>query len=63
MIAVAMSENTMLTIDKETTSSSQRPSPHLEELYGRIRREYEVLISSNEHKDNDEGSPDDHPVR
>lgn len=62
MITVAVSENAMLTIDEETTSSPQRSSAHLEELNGWVRGEDEVLVSLNEHKNYDERSTDNHPV-
>lgn len=57
-----MGENTMLSIDEETTSSSQWSSAHFEKLNGRIRCENEVLIGSNEHKNDGESTANDHPV-
>lgn len=62
MIAVAMSENSMLSVDEETTSSSQRPSAHLEKLNGWVRCEDEVLVSLNEHKNDNKGPSDYHSV-
>lgn len=62
MIAIAMGENSMLSIDEETTSSTQRPPAHFEQLNGRIRGEDEILVSSYEHKNNGESTTDNHPV-
>lgn len=62
MIAISVSENAMLTVHEETTSPSQLPSAYLEQLNGRICREDEVLVGSNEHENDHEGSADDHSV-
>lgn len=62
VIAVAMGENAMLPVDEETTSSAQLPPAHLQQLNGRVRCEDEVLVGLNEHKDDGEGTADNHPV-
>lgn len=62
MIAVTMGKNAVLSIDEETTSSSQWSSAHLEKLNGRIRCENEIFVGSNEHKNDGESATDNHPI-
>lgn len=63
VIAVAMCENAVLTVDKETTSSSKRSAAHLEQFYRWVARKHEVLVRVDEHEDDKEGAAYDHPVR
>lgn len=63
VIAVAMSENAVLTVDKETTSSSQRSAAHLEQFYRWVGSKHEVLICVDEHEDDNEGTAYNHSVR
>lgn len=62
MVAVSVSQNTMLPIDEETTSSSQWPSAHLQQLNGWIRCKNKVLVRSHEHKDDCKCTAHDHSV-
>lgn len=63
VIAVAMCENAVLTVDKETTSSSERSTAHLEQFYRWVGSKHEVLVRVDEHEDDKEGAAHDHRVR
>lgn len=65
VIAVAMRQDrhSVLTVDKETTPPPQLASSHFQQLNCRIGRKDEVLVRLHEHKNDDEGSADDHSVR
>lgn len=63
VVAVAMGKNAVLTVDKETTSSSQRSAAHLKQFYRWVGSEHEVLIRVDEHEDDDEGTAYNHAVR
>lgn len=63
VIAVAMRENAVLTVDKETTSSSKRSAAHLEQFYRWVGGKHEVLVRVDEHEDDNEGAAYNHRVR
>lgn len=62
VVAVAVRKNAMLSIDEETTSSSQWSSAHFKQLNGWVRRKDEILVRLHEHKNNGESTTNDHPV-
>lgn len=62
MVAVSMGENTVLTVDEETTSPPQLSSAYLEKFNGWIRCENEIFVGSNEHEDDHEGTTNNHTV-
>lgn len=63
VITVAMGENAVLTVDKETTSSSERSAAHLEQFYRWVGSKHEVLVRVDENQDDNEGTAYNHCVR
>lgn len=57
-----MGQYPMLRLRQKAASASQRATTHFEDLNRRIRLENEILVRSNEHKDEHEGTGHDHAV-